>query len=265
MKIDWTTHCSALLIALASSTDNFLVGFSRGLHGGGSASSSSSLLPLFWTLTLPIAVCNATGAMFATAVGGRFTLSSGKANNDKNRDDEEEEEERKFPFLEWHHAAAGITFFYLAWKEYSDLSKIRNRHHHHKKVEGSDRPTTTEPAAHTTTATQASWIPLAVPMTLNNLAGGVATGIAAVSHHVAAAYVLVVSILTMQAGAALGQLLCNRHYYYLSHRRQQAGKKIQATKSMQQEQAIQLRAVGVSIFLYCLLAMHNFYEALPTT
>ena len=109
--------------------------------------------------------CNALGAMLATA--------SGSWVQDQISDN------RAIPSL-----LAAVAFGYLGWKEYNE--SLSNS------------------AAATNVSTWIDLAELALPMTLNNLAGGVAGGVVGVSKVVASLHVWIVSIIFMWLGYRVG-------------------------------------------------------------
>ena len=160
-EIHWLKqHVDALLLALASSTDNFTVGVAVGICGKN--------LPV-WS-NLVISICNASGALAAAHMG--ITLS------------------QHVPYLA--PLLAAIAFGVLSCQEF--ISYFRNQqddgedgHHHQRMIHFS------------------SVMRLALPMTLNNLAGGVAGGAAGISPEVASIYALVASFGTMSVGHSIGK------------------------------------------------------------
>lgn len=118
-------------------------------------------------VNLIISVCNALGALLSTAVG----VLLGKA----------------APTL--GSAAAAAVFIYLAWEE---LTSWRNCER-------------TSPLARSASAGLV-W-KLALPMTLNNLAGGVASGVIGVAPLVAGTAALLASYVMMAFGFFLGKRL----------------------------------------------------------
>lgn len=148
-----TQHLDALLLALASSTDNFTVGLSVGIcHKDLSV----------WE-NVVISLCNATGALIA-GYGG-LVLSQG------------------MPLLA--PLLAATAFAYLAVQEF-----IAYYQQSYKREEA-----------------PIHLVRLALPMTLNNLAGGVAAGAAGLSPLISALYALLASFGTMAVGYAIGRRL----------------------------------------------------------
>jgi putative Mn2+ efflux pump MntP len=151
--MDASYHAQALLMALASSTDNFLVGVSVGL----------TRKPLSIKVLWGIALCNAVGG-FLAASGGRlgvkYLMDESTANG-----------------------FAGFAFAYLAWKEYVESLEEASSKGAPKQVS----------------------LALALPMTLNNIAGGVTAGVLGVPPLWNFTYALAVSVLTMWIGYRLGK------------------------------------------------------------
>jgi putative Mn2+ efflux pump MntP len=156
-------HWQAILIAAASSTDNFLVGISLGLSAHRN-NGGRSMRGLIWG----VAICNAITALatvrFGEQIGAVFS-----------------------PALQ--NCAAGLVFLSLAWHEVrggTDQAEAMNKN--------------ASQLSHWTLLVQ-----LAVPMSLNNMAGGVASGVAGVSESLASIYALLASVLFMESGVYLGQ------------------------------------------------------------
>jgi putative Mn2+ efflux pump MntP len=186
-------HWQAILIASASSTDNFLVGISVGL----SAHRHGSMRGLVWG----IAICNAATALatasFGEQIGAVFS-----------------------PALQ--NCAAGMVFLWLAWNE--------------------ARGETDRAEANNAVSQWTLLVQLAVPMSLNNMAGGVASGVAGVTASLAAIYALAVSVLFMESGV------------YLGRRWKTSGK--------HHHDQLQHRAMFWSCALYTLLGFQCFYSAM---
>jgi putative Mn2+ efflux pump MntP len=156
-----TQHLDALLLALASSTDNFAVGVSVGIG------HNKKPLPV-WANAV-ISVCNATGAWMASFGGVLLSQS--------------------MPLVAPRLAA--LAFGVLALQElwsYRNGSN-GNGNERHKLLQVSQV------------------IRLAIPMTLNNVAGGVAAGAAGLSPGVSGMYALVASFGTMAMGHWVGRRL----------------------------------------------------------
>ena len=151
--MDVEKHVQALFVAVASSTDNFLVGLSLGL----------SQKPLRWQVNIGIALCNALGCLVATSsgsLGARYFMDDQTANG-----------------------IACVAFAYLAVKEYREVS---------------DNAMSETPKSVS--------MDLALPMTLNNLAGGVTAGVLGVAPWWNFVYAFVVSVVTMWLGRRLGKV-----------------------------------------------------------
>jgi len=174
-----TVQLRAFTLAVASSTDNFLVGLSLGL----------SNKPLRRNLLFGISVANAIGCFVATYFGSSLlTPLLGNAS----------------------HALAGVAFLYLAYREYQETCESAEP----KRVS----------------------LELAIPMSLNNLAGGVAGGVLGLSATIASLHVLAVSVGTMWIGHWLGS----------GSRKSTTG----------------ISTSQWSILLYAMLSFLSFYESL---
>lgn len=155
----WTL---ALLLAFASSTDNFAVGLSLSLAG--------AELPM--RVNMIVASCNAAGAWVSAALGSAIGPYA--------------------PTLA--PAGAAAIFAYLAWDELASWRAGESA----------------SPLARSA-ADGLAW-KLAAPMTLNNLAGGVASGISGISGVLAGGTALFASVAMSTCRAAtrlLTQLPCD--------------------------------------------------------
>jgi len=160
-----TAHWDALLLALASSTDNFMVGM-----------TCTGELPLWANLT--ISFCNACGALVASQGGNWLS--------------------HHIPSWIAPGLAAG-AFGYLALIELNDY------------LQRSRRPTKNQKQDHAPSLlTTSQVLQLAAPMTLNNLAGGVAGGAVGIKPWMTAAYACLASYVTMYVGHRFGRGLSSR-------------------------------------------------------
>jgi putative Mn2+ efflux pump MntP len=171
-------HLDAFLLAAASSTDNFMVGISTGL------TSPSSLH--FYKVNLAVALCNACGTLLATYGGDTLKklpeLALMKLAAAVSTSSSPETYRLNFSI---EALLAAMAFAYLSWKEYSS-EELDDEDDKRKKTNLS--------------------YSIALPMTLNNLAGGVAGGVLGLSAFQATFYAFLVSFLSM----ALGHFLGNR-------------------------------------------------------
>lgn len=152
---------SALLLALASSTDNFAVGV--GVSGGQRKSIQK--------MNCIISVCNALGAFVAASVGSVL------------------EHEWRLSFL------ASLAFFYLAYQEGKEDESTPST--------VGDRGT--DDKRHAISSSTTSALLMAIPMTLNNLVGGVAGGVVGITPNMAGICALMASYITMAVGHAVGR------------------------------------------------------------
>jgi putative Mn2+ efflux pump MntP len=165
-------HLDALLLALASSTDNFTVGISIGI-----TSSSTTKLPFAW-INIIISICNALGALLA-GLAGKFMITSNK---------------NTFLPAVLAACAFGVLAFQELYLYYNDVIKLN---YPHKKIKN--------PAdSKSSVANLTSVWKLAIPMTLNNLAGGVAGGAVGLSPGISALYALNASFISMSLGHFVG-------------------------------------------------------------
>jgi putative Mn2+ efflux pump MntP len=172
MMISFRHHLDALILALASSTDNFTVGFSVGLTG--------QLFPL--GANAFIAVCNALGA-FVASYGGSFmgeALPSAAA------------------------MLAALAFGYLAQKELNSYLD------HRKQQQNTPSADKNSAASTLKKIDMQNVLGLAIPMTLNNLAGGIAGGAAGLSPTITAMYCLGASFGCLTFGYLLGKRIGSR-------------------------------------------------------
>mmetsp|Transcript_13885 Transcript_13885/g.20494 ORF Transcript_13885/g.20494 Transcript_13885/m.20494 type:complete len:174 (-) Transcript_13885:352-873(-) len=143
---------SALLLALASSTDNFAVGLTVGLARKPLSPGTNGIISL----------CNAMGATFASWGGSGFMAGN----------------KSLFSII------ASLVFFYLAYQEIRDNDQ-------EKEKGGTQREEVS--------------IAMAIPMTLNNLVGGVAGGAVGILPMIAGISALVASYSTMSLGFWMGR------------------------------------------------------------
>lgn len=150
-----------VLIALASSTDNFAVGLSVALAG--------SALPAL--VNVVVAIFNAAGALLSDSLGGFLGAAA--------------------PTLA--PLAAASIFAYIAHEEYSSWQR------------GEDESPLARLAADPRQGIGGLICRLALPMSLNNLAGGVASGAASIPPWAACTATFVASLAMMHAGHTLGR------------------------------------------------------------
>lgn len=171
------THVDAFLLAVASSTDNFMVGVSAGL--------SSPPLSHFYKVNLAVALCNAGGTLLATYGGDHLkrlpevALMKLAAAVSTSSSPEAYKINFSIPAL-----LAAMAFAYLSWKEYSI-----------EELDDADDKITKQSSLSYS---------IALPMTLNNLAGGVAGGVLGLSVLQATIYAFFVSLGSMTFGHFLG-------------------------------------------------------------
>jgi putative Mn2+ efflux pump MntP len=179
-------HVDALLLALASSTDNFMVGISMGM-----GRKRSDVPPLYANGI--ISVCNAGGAYLASQ-GGLWVKHSFYA-------------EQRFSLYLSSLAFGALSF--LEYRGYCDTVRTKN-------VKVQDQHDGVDPSSSGQNHGGHSCPPqvprfglsvwkLAIPMTLNNFAGGVVGGASGVTPELLALYALFVSFGTMWVGYGVGQ------------------------------------------------------------
>ena len=173
-------HVDALLLALASSTDNFTVGVAVGLR-------DKRRLPV-WANGI-ISTFNAAGALGAAYMG--VVLS------------------REMPYLA--PLLAALAFGYLSVQELLSYRQQEQKRQEHKPTD--QRPANEEQQQADQLFCLSGVLRLALPMTLNNLAGGVAGGAAGLSPTIASGYAFLASYVTMSVGFRIGRSL-GRHIPY---------------------------------------------------
>lgn len=169
--IEFSHHIDAFLLSIASSTDNFTVGLSLGIRRR----------PLPASSNLMISICNAAGA-YVAGHGGLFvrhTISAGH-----------------LPLF-LSSLAFGILAIseYMGYREETSTHKSKDEERSNLMSPNNDGPNMT--------GFSSVW-KLAIPMTLNNLAGGVAGGAAGLAPELSAAYALAASFATMWLGYHIG-------------------------------------------------------------
>jgi len=222
-------HFQALCIAAASSTDNFLVGLALGteLQYSEQSSSSSQQHPPH-ALVWGIAASNAVGCYLATATGSAVLQNSAGI----------------------QHVVAGTAFAYLGYKEYSSCADDSAAPANGAVPQQGQQNGGQEPQRHL----PPTFWQLALPMTLNNLAGGVASGVAGLSSLTATSYAFLISAIFMYAGLSLGARITRRQH----HRKEKVDNEDSAAHQHQHRRIATL----VSVALYSVLALQSFYEAI---
>lgn len=188
------THVDSCLLAVASSTDNLVVGISAGLLSASSSRPTTSQEWIhFYKVNLAVALCNAGGTFVSTYGGGNLARLPEKALQKLAATVTSSSSPETFVMnVKPESALAAIAFAYLAWKEYSEgLIEINED-------SGDDK---------TKKAARGLSYSIALPMTLNNLAGGVAGGALGLSALQATSYAFVVSFLSMALGNSLATRL----------------------------------------------------------
>jgi putative Mn2+ efflux pump MntP len=182
----------AFLLSLASSTDNFMVGLSVGLSSSSSSSSISQRTQQQQhhqnlRANLLISLCNATGAGVAAYFGGSVIPQYVPS--------------YLVPLL------TSMSFGLLAVKEMTTwchrTNKNNNNNKNHVKDSQKGQHHFHQQQHHQLEMSRA--VQLAIPMTLNNLAGGVAGGAVGVTAWQAALFGLIASFVTMLIGYRIGR------------------------------------------------------------
>jgi putative Mn2+ efflux pump MntP len=175
----WQYHLDALVLAVASSTDNFMVGLSMGIG------KTRYCSPLYTNVV--ISVCNALGAYVASHGGIMVVKHSLPAKQ------------------QYALYLSSFAFGILAVVEYKGYRDERNL----EKIDKDDSGKDSGPHHSLRQGLSSVWT-LAFPMTLNNLAGGVAGGAAGLNPPLSAMYALVVSFATMWMGYWVGRMVNRR-------------------------------------------------------
>ena len=239
----------AFLLSLASSTDNFMVGLSVGLttttittndnkkNQDRQQRHSSSIL----YGNMIISICNATGAYIAGHVGSSTKMVLPKY---------------------WAPLLATIAFGFLAIQEFQTFYagwKQKQKQQNDEEDEHSN-PTHTQ-------FTTSRAIQLALPMTLNNLAGGVAGGAVGVTPMEAGMYGFMTSFITMFSGELIGQLLSTKANRDRTGRIQKQQKNQSASNSNRRLQSLQVLLdpsfVSASLLGFlCLMSLQEVWDAI---
>ena len=210
--MDIRHHLDALLLSIASSTDNFTVGVSTGVvvnrhrhdHQHRGSNITKDDLPIW--VNASISVSNALGALAAGFVGAsvrssqQIILPSSSASASASA----AAATLAPPML------AAVAFGYLAIQEL--VSYLQAKRKDQEKSSSKKKETTPiiRPKLHYLQQwTFADVAKLALPMTLNNLAGGVAGGAAGISPWINCIYAFLSSFLMMLVGFRIGKKLGN--------------------------------------------------------
>jgi putative Mn2+ efflux pump MntP len=185
----------AFLLSLASSTDNFMVGLSVGLTAATATTTRSKREtkkhqrhPQPSSIVhgnLIISICNATGAYIAGYVGNSTKLFLPKYLS---------------PLL------ATIAFAVLSIQEFRTFFHVSRQKQQKHDDDDDDDDDGSDEYPNPTQFNTSRAIQLALPMTLNNLAGGVAGGAVGVTPLEAGVYGFCASFVTMSVGEEIGQL-----------------------------------------------------------
>jgi putative Mn2+ efflux pump MntP len=167
---DYRRHVDALLLSIASSTDNFTVGFSISI-------GIQHFCSLPFQVNAGISLANATGALLSSSFGGLLS--------------------KRIPSLA--PILAAIAFGYLAIQEILAFRQSKAEGSREKKNDSTRIP----PVKWTLSKISK----LALPMTLNNLAGGIAGGAAGLSPTLNFMYAFLSSYLMMDVGFRIGRKL----------------------------------------------------------
>jgi putative Mn2+ efflux pump MntP len=172
-----TNNYYPFLLAVGSSTDNFVVGFAIGIKNEGDR------LPVSFNLFISLA--NAIGA-FLAGVMGNFTIEQLSMDDESTR--------------QFSSMVAGIAFYYLALNEFLQANKIEDENDSAQSRKDLQRGKSPIRAA----------LQLALPMTLNNLAGGIAGGAVGISPTISFIMAFICSFAMMLAGFEISKRFSNR-------------------------------------------------------
>ncbi len=210
-----------ILIAVGSSTDNFTVGLTIGLKIENSSlknldsdvKAMDRNVSISWPkFNLIIALCNATGA-WAAGKGGLYALNEiSHYFNYNNHDEplanaEEINEEENDNVQNMASLMAAVAFSFLAmdeFKSYLTSSSPRNGKEDVMDPKENEEVSNEKPQVRSILALKNA-MQLAIPMTLNNLAGGVAGGTIGVSAENSFIMAFIFSYLMMDVGYRLAR------------------------------------------------------------
>ncbi|KAL7558321.1 hypothetical protein ACA910_019351 [Epithemia clementina (nom. ined.)] len=207
----------------------FLVGLSVGFSGK----------PLPWHVLWGISLCNAAGCWIATLTGveggsyifggGTTTTSSstgGHSATPFTKDMDKNDSTTSHNNKSLQYLLSSIAFGYLAYQEYREQYQQQQK----QQQQAPNEPQKTK---------QPASLQLALPMTLNNLAGGVTGGVMGLSASLNALYALVVSVAFMSIGYGLGHTQSRR-----TRRRQQRQRQESEAQECNQPQYPKTSATG---------------------
>ena len=206
--MDIRYHLDALLLSIASSTDNFTVGVSTGVvvnrhrhdHQHRGSNITKDDLPIW--VNASISVSNALGALVAGFVGASVRSS----------------QQIILPSSSASAAAAAtlapsmlaaVAFGYLAIQELVSYLQAKRKDQEKSSSKKKETKPIFRPKRHLHQWTFADVAKLALPMTLNNLAGGVAGGAAGISPWINCIFAFLSSFLMMLVGFRIGKKLGN--------------------------------------------------------
>ena len=246
------SHWQALILAAASSTDNFLVGVSVGVSGKGLPAE------VLWG----IALCNAAGCGLATWVAGeggqrmtkmveRIALAysnsldggGGDAADGDSSFWSNSNSSYGISSIVGQYLIAAAAFAYLAWQE-----------HREQQQQLQNTQSTSPPPAS---------LQLALPMTLNNLAGGVTGGVLGLNPWINLLYAFLVSVVTMVLGWWLGKRMAitQQRHAQQQHKRNDDWKHDGDGDTTNTTGLEQWNLAPISIALYLLLSAQSLYDA----
>lgn len=208
--MDIRYHLDALLLSIASSTDNFTVGVSTGVvvnrhrhdHQHRGSNITKDDLPIW--VNASISVSNALGALAAGFVGASVRSSQQIILLPSSSASASAAAATLAPPM-----LAAVAFGYLAIQEL--VSYLQAKRKDQEKSSSKKKETTPifRPKRHLQHWTFADVAKLALPMTLNNLAGGVAGGAAGISPWINCIFAFLSSFLMMLVGFRIGKKLGN--------------------------------------------------------
>jgi len=225
----------ALLLAIGSSTDNFTVGFTLGIKSNNNnnnpvnegfaanenqrtfssdtddhdrnanASTSTNVVikreRLGWSFNLCVSLANAIGAGMAgslghVAVDHFLIIGSTRTSSSYSSSSSSSEAAAAGAYAALF---AGMAFYYLSATEfYASISNYINR-----EISSSDNDTDTDGSKNNNKSVKDA-LALAVPMTLNNIAGGVAGGASGISPQLSFILAFACSFIMMDLGYIFG-------------------------------------------------------------
>jgi len=189
-----------------------MVGISAGLNSttAQSAASTRTQVTQFYKVNLVVALCNATGTLLATYGGGRVVQLLEQALQQLAAAATTSSSPQSYTInVKLESLLAAAAFAYLAWKEY--IEAFGGKGNKHCADAAADDDDDDDKANKSSQSKSGLSYSIALPMTLNNLAGGVAGGVIGLSAWQATGYAFIVSFGSMALGHFLASQLVPRN------------------------------------------------------